>query len=395
LPSTATSCWCRRRWACRRPSSGKLSRSRAKANYLAGLYAPKTGADVTQPAMSQSWSQSPAPRFRRPHLVAALARPRLSSSACWSVAGRRCPSLDGVAADMVLGDLSDEAALNAWSTGADASSTPPASSRRAGQPTSWPSTATARRFVGARSRGPFLLLSSLAAREPQLSPYAASKRAAEEVVAGRSGPWLTVRAPAVYGPGDRETLAYFQGGRPRSRAAAQGGRCRLSLIHVADLAEALALALDRRRRPSTYEIDDGQEGGYTLSATWPTRAAGRSDAEAVARPCRARSWRVARSNAIGLRWAVRADPHARQGERNFSPRLDVPRSAARPAWVPSALRSGDGFGDTILWYAQGYGSKSCEIRRNKLSFHKNRRFWHSSALSYPETGAAFAHRPSK
>jgi hypothetical protein len=88
---------------------------------------------VTQPAMSQSWSQSPAPRFRRPHLVAALARPRLSSSACWSVAGRRCPSLDGVAADMVLGDLSDEAALNAWSTGADASSTPPASSRRAGR----------------------------------------------------------------------------------------------------------------------------------------------------------------------------------------------------------------------------------------------------------------------
>ena len=43
-PSTARSCWCRRRWACRRPRRASSSRSRAKANYLAGLYAPKTAA---------------------------------------------------------------------------------------------------------------------------------------------------------------------------------------------------------------------------------------------------------------------------------------------------------------------------------------------------------------
>ena len=63
---------------------------------------------------------------------------------------------------------------------------------------------------------------------------------AERVVAGRTGPWLAVRAPAVYGPGDRETLAYF-------RTAACGlaprpwlnGAC-LALIHVEDLAEVLA-----------------------------------------------------------------------------------------------------------------------------------------------------------
>ena len=42
--SIATSCWCRRPWACRTTSSGKLSRARTKANYLAGLYAPKPAA---------------------------------------------------------------------------------------------------------------------------------------------------------------------------------------------------------------------------------------------------------------------------------------------------------------------------------------------------------------
>src|SRR5262249_56904563 len=72
----------------------------------------------------------------------------------------------------------------------------------------------------------FLLLSSLAAREPQLSAYAASKRAAEEVVASRAGPWLAVRAPAGYGPGDREALAYFQAGAGRlaPRPEGPGGR---------------------------------------------------------------------------------------------------------------------------------------------------------------------------
>src|SRR5204862_7680386 len=86
---------------------------------------------------------------------------------------------------------------------------------------------------------------------------------AEEVLARRGGPWLAVRAPAVYGPGDRETLAYF-------RAVARGWApqpkvpdARLSLIHVADLAEALALALERPPLPSVYEIDDGRDGGHS------------------------------------------------------------------------------------------------------------------------------------
>ncbi|MGB5148263.1 MAG: NAD(P)-dependent oxidoreductase, partial [Porticoccaceae bacterium] len=57
-----------------------------------------------------------------------------------------------------------------------------------------------------------LALSSLAAREPQLSPYAASKFAGEQVVtaSGDTVAWTILRPPAVYGPGDRELLPLFR-----------------------------------------------------------------------------------------------------------------------------------------------------------------------------------------
>jgi nucleoside-diphosphate-sugar epimerase len=53
-----------------------------------------------------------------------------------------------------------------------------------------------------------LLISSLAAREPLLSHYAASKRQGERVLIGQSHqlPWTIYRPCAVYGPGDREIL---------------------------------------------------------------------------------------------------------------------------------------------------------------------------------------------
>ncbi|TMJ23085.1 MAG: NAD-dependent epimerase/dehydratase family protein, partial [Alphaproteobacteria bacterium] len=205
--------------------------------------------------------------FVGPHLVAALAR----HSWKLRLLVRRwtpLPSLPGVEAEIVWGDLSDEASLRALVGGADAviHAAGLIKARRPAEFDRINRDGTARLSALAPDV-PFLLLSSLAAREPQLSPYAASKRAAEEAVAARSGPWLTLRAPAVYGPGDRETLAYFkmakrgfalQPGQPRGRPEA-----RLSLIHVEDLAEALALALDRPVPPGVHEIDDGHAGGYS------------------------------------------------------------------------------------------------------------------------------------
>jgi len=200
--------------------------------------------------------------FVGPHLVAALARRGWKTRLLvrrWSP----LPSLAGVEAEIVWGDLDDERALRALLTEVEAvvHAAGLIKARHARDFLSINRDGTARLSAlapGAR----FLLLSSLAAREPQLSPYAASKRAAEDALARRSGPWLAVRAPAVYGPGDCETLPYF-------RAAARGlaprpnlAGARLALIHVDDLAQALALALEQPLPPAVYEIDDGREGGY-------------------------------------------------------------------------------------------------------------------------------------
>ena len=57
----------------------------------------------------------------------------------------------------------------------------------------------------------FVHVCSLAAREPQLSLYGASKARSEALVeASRPATGAIVRPPAVYGPGDRETLELFK-----------------------------------------------------------------------------------------------------------------------------------------------------------------------------------------
>ena len=290
--------------------------------------------------------------FVGPHLVRALAgrglRLRLLVRR-WSP----LPSLPGVEADMVLGDLADEAALKRLVDGADAV-VHAAGLIKARRPSDF--MAVNRDGTALLSalapEAHFFLVSSLAAREPQLSPYAASKRAAEEVVAGRSGPWAVVRAPAVYGTGDRETLAYFRsvaGGlapRPRLPAA------RLSLVHVADLAEALALAVAHPPAASTYEIDDGKEGGYgyeDMAAAAGQAVGRRALSLAVPRLAMAALARVnAALNALG--GSVRILTPAKVNEI-FHPDWTVHdrRLAGLLGWRPR-YDLATGFAETILWY---------------------------------------------
>jgi nucleoside-diphosphate-sugar epimerase len=230
--------------------------------------------------------------FVGPHLLAALARYGWTLRLLvrrWSP----LPSLAGIAAEIVWGDLADEPALRRLVAGVDAvvHAAGLIKARRAADFQTFNRDGTAR-LAAVAAGVPFLLLSSLAAREAELSPYAASKRAAEEILAQRGGPWLAIRAPAVYGPGDRETLAYF-------RAVARGFApqpkvpdARLSLMHVVDLAEAMALTLDRPPSPSVYEIDDGRQGGYSYAdiATAAAAALGR----------RARTLLIARSQMMAV-----------------------------------------------------------------------------------------------
>ena len=57
-----------------------------------------------------------------------------------------------------------------------------------------------------------LLMSSLAARMPELSDYAASKWRGENAVkaAAKDLRWTILRPPAVFGPGDRELAPLFR-----------------------------------------------------------------------------------------------------------------------------------------------------------------------------------------
>jgi len=112
----------------------------------------------------------------------------------------------------------------------------------------------------------FLALSSLAAREPQLSHYASSKRLGEQALAetGSGMEWVALRPPAVYGPGDREMLPLFQW-MGRGIAPILGEPlARLSLLYVEDLTAAILSWLESGGcRSGVYEITDTQDNGYS------------------------------------------------------------------------------------------------------------------------------------
>ena len=111
----------------------------------------------------------------------------------------------------------------------------------------------------------FVLVSSLAAREPALSPYAASKRAAELVLAEHTDRLETVvlRPPAIYGPGDRETVRLFQMAANGFVLIAGRPEATLSLIHVGDVVTAIQACCEVVQPSAPLEIDDGAPGGHT------------------------------------------------------------------------------------------------------------------------------------
>ncbi|RKF21222.1 NAD(P)-dependent oxidoreductase [Altericroceibacterium spongiae] len=108
-----------------------------------------------------------------------------------------------------------------------------------------------------------VFVSSLSAREPDLSEYGASKRHAERIVAASGMDWTIVRPPAIYGPRDKEIFELFRAARwgivPMPPADG-----RASIIHVADLARLLLALLPVRNDTgqAVLEPDDGQEGGW-------------------------------------------------------------------------------------------------------------------------------------
>ena len=109
-------------------------------------------------------------------------------------------------------------------------------------------------------------VSSLSAREPRLSHYGASKAGAELLLTARKWAfsWTIVRPPAIYGPGDKEILKLLKATRYGLLPAPGGTKNRFSMIHAADLADALVALCDKSNGQAIVEIDDGKKGGYTV-----------------------------------------------------------------------------------------------------------------------------------
>lgn len=199
----------------------------------------------------------------------------------------------------------------------------------------------------------FVHLSSMAAREPGLSAYAASKRAAEERLAdiGGAGWWRVLRPAAVYGPGDRETLRLFRAAGGPVQPMLGGAGARLALVHVADLVAAIVVAVEADLPRGPYEVTDHRPEGYT----WEEIAC--AAAQALGR--RARPLRVP---AVAVRVLGRAgDLAARLGARPMltsgkareilhadwgsEPSRQLPRALWQPR-VPLDR----GFAEAVAWY---------------------------------------------
>lgn len=178
---------------------------------------------------------------------------------------------DGIEAEWITGDLQDMDSLRRLVDGADAVVHCAGVVRGADQADFERVNVdgVARLVCSAAEQHPrprFLLVSSLAAREPGLSYYAASKRKGEAALAFESDgmPWIVIRPPAVYGPGDREILPLFQWMARGIAPVIGSDENRISLLYVADLAEAIVRLLDQGlpfRR--AYELHDGHPGGYS------------------------------------------------------------------------------------------------------------------------------------
>lgn len=196
----------------------------------------------------------------------------------------------------------------------------------------------------------FVHVSSLSAREPKLSAYGASKAGSEALVSASSLPHAIVRPPAVYGPGDKETLELYRMAKRGIVLLPPEGK--LSLIHVDDLGRLLlALADPSAPKGLMVEPDDGRHGGWTHAEFG--KALGAALGRKVAT--------VSMSRPI-LDFCARLDRWVRRGGAKLTAdrvayfchpdwMVDPGRGAPEKLWKPQ-IETERGLVETASWYRQ-------------------------------------------
>ena len=263
---------------------------------------------------------------------------------------------DGVT--WVAGDLADKAALASLVTGTEAvihvagvTTAPDAAGFEAGNVAGTMALVEACLAAGVPR---FVLVSSLSAREPELSQYGASKARAEQVVRASGLDWTIVRPPAVYGPRDDQMFELFRAARWGIVPTPVQGKA--SLIHAADLARLLLAMVPGGEAVThrSFEPDDGRNGG------WSHYDLARAIGWAVGR----RPWVLGLAPSL-MRLAARGDVMLRRGKAKLT--LDRVGYMNHPDWVVSdaarvpeglwraQIETRSGLRETAEWYrAQGW-----------------------------------------
>ncbi len=261
--------------------------------------------------------------------------------------------------EWIAGDLASRAALDRLMQGASAVihiagvvNAPDAPESAAGAFEEGNVSGTLNVVEAARAAGMprFVHVSSLSAREPQLSAYGASKARGERMVMASGLDWTVVRPPWVYGPRDADTLEMFKLAKWGVVPVPQG---RASLIHVADLARLLLALLPGGEDVThkRFEPDDGRPQG------WTHREIGRGIGWALGR----RPW-VPQLSKAALTRISRIERMLRGDKAKLT--LDRVGYMTHPDWVVSAaaavpvdlwapqVRAGEGLKATAAWYRQ-------------------------------------------
>jgi nucleoside-diphosphate-sugar epimerase len=195
----------------------------------------------------------------------------------------------------------------------------------------------------------FIFVSSLSAREPQLSQYGASKARAEKLVKASGLDWTIVRPPSIYGPRDDAFLDLFRMAGWGVVTTPEVGSS--SIIHAVDLCRLLLALIpgDETVTHRIFEPDDGKSGG------WSHDELARAIGAAVGR----RPW-VLHLKRHWMERAARIDVRLRGSKAKLTldrvgymthPDWVVSEAARVPGklWVPR-IATRDGMKATAEWY---------------------------------------------
>ena len=198
----------------------------------------------------------------------------------------------------------------------------------------------------------FVCVSSLSAREPDLSAYGASKARAELLVKASGLDWTILRPPTIYGPRDKDCLELFRSARWGVVPVPKQGRA--SVIHVADLCRLLIALIPGGEAVTgkLFEPDDGIPYG------WSHEDFAREIGYAVGRQ---RLW-VMKLSPGTMKLAAKLDRFTRRAKAKLT--LDRVGYMTHPDWVvckdaavPTGLWQPQmatmvGLGQTADWYRE-------------------------------------------